>query len=84
MNTKPNNGYQSVYFHLSRGITQGCLLNALLFLLATEVVAIIMCNLDCIHGININETCIKLCQLADDMALFVEDIDSMCHAFSVF
>ena len=43
-----------------------------------------MRNLDCIHGININKTCIKLCQLADDMTLFVEDIDSICHAFSVF
>ena len=52
--------------------------------MATEVVAIIMRNLDCIHGININKTCIKLCQLADDMTLFVEDIDSICHAFSVF
>ena len=79
-----NNGYQSEYFHLSRGIRQGCPLIALLFLLATEVVAIILRNLDCIHGINIKDTCIKLCQLADDMTLFVEDIDSICHAFSVF
>ena len=44
----------------------------------------IMCNLDCIHGINIYDTCIKLCQLADDMTLFVEDIDSICHSFSVY
>ena len=79
-----NNGYQSEYFYLSRGIRQGCPLSALLILLATEAVAIILCNLDCIHGININDTCIKLCQLADDMTLFVEDIDSICHAFSVF
>ena len=55
-----------------------------------------MRNLDCIHGIHgikmytwihgikINDTCIKLCQLADDMTLFVEDIDSIRHAFSVF
>ena len=35
-------------------------------------------------GININDTYIKLCQPADDMSLFVNDIDLICHAFSVF
>ena len=79
-----NNGYQSEYFRLSRGIRQGCPLSALLFFLATEIVAIIMRNLDSIHGIKVNDVCIKLCQLADDMTLFVEDIDSIHHAFAVF
>ena len=51
-----NNGYQSEYFQLSRGIRQGCPLSALLFLLATEVVAVILRNLDCIQGIKVKET----------------------------
>ena len=34
-----NNGYQSQYFKLMRGIRQGCPLSALLFLLVAEVIA---------------------------------------------
>ena len=40
-----NNGHQSDYFKIFRGIRQGCPLSALLFLLPAEVVAIIIRSL---------------------------------------
>ena len=49
-----NNGYQTPYFRLCRGIRQGCLLNAVLFLLAAEVVATVLRNSDSIKGITVN------------------------------
>ena len=64
-----NNGYQSEFFKISRGIRQGCPLSDLLFLLPAEIVAIILHSLVNIKGIVVNNICIKLCQLADDMTL---------------
>ena len=39
-----NNGDQTPYFRLYRGIRQGCPLSAVLFLLAAEVVATVLRN----------------------------------------
>ena len=72
-----NNGYQSAFFKLFGGIRQGCPLRALLFLIPAEVIAIIICNSLDIHGLTVNEKCIKLCQLADDMTLFLTDMLSV-------
>ena len=79
-----NNGYQSEYFNISRGIRQGCPLSALLFLLPAEVIAIIIRSLDSIKGICVKNTCIKLCQLADDMTLFLSDNQSILKTLQSF
>ena len=79
-----NNGYQSEYFKISRDIRQGCPLSALLFLLPAEIIAIIIRSLDTIKGICVSNTCIKLCQLADDMTLFVRDNESIWQALQSF
>ena len=79
-----NNGYQTPYFRLYRGIRQGCPLSALLFLLAAEIVATVLRNTDSIKGITVNGISIKLCQLADDMTLFLSDDSSVCHALQIF
>ena len=79
-----NNGYQAPYFRLYRGIRQGCPLSALLFLLAAEVVATVLRNTDSIKGISVNDISIKLCQLADDMTLFLSNDSSVCHALQIF
>ena len=79
-----NNGYQSDYFKISRGIRQGCPLSALLFLLPAEVIAIVIRSLDSIKGICVNNTNIKLCQLADDMTLFLSDNQSILKALQSF
>ena len=79
-----NNGHQSEYFKISRGIRQGCPLSALLFLLPAEIVAVILHSLINIKGIVVNHSCIKLCQLADDMTLFLRDNSSVNEAIQVF
>ena len=79
-----NNGYQSEYFKISRGIRQGCPLSALLFLLPAEIIAIIIRALEPIRGICVNNTCIKLCQFADDMTLFLSDNQSILWALKSF
>ena len=79
-----NNGYQSAFFKLFRGIHQGCPLSALLFLIPAELIAIIICNSSEIHGLTVNEKCIKLCQLADDMTLFLTDMASVKKSLQLF
>ena len=79
-----NNGHQSEFFKLSRGIRQGCPLSALLFLLPAEIVATILRSLVNIKGIVVNNICIKLCQLADDMTLFLRDNSSVHEAIQDF
>ena len=79
-----NNGHQSSYFKLSRGIRQGCPISALLFLLPAEIIAIILRSSAFVKGINIDNTCIKLCQLADDMTLFLRDNKSVRSAIQIF
>ena len=79
-----NNGHQSEYFKISRGIRQCGPLSALLFLLPADIVAIILHSLVNIQGIAVNHVCIKLCQLTDDMTLFLRDNSSVYEAIQVF
>ena len=79
-----NNGYLSSYFKLSRGIRQVCPISALLFLIVAEVVATIFRQSECVRGMNIKRSTIKLCQLADDMTLFLADINSVKLTFTIF
>ena len=79
-----NNGYQLKFFKLSRGIRQGCPLSALLFLLPAEVIATVIRNSDQVKGISLNNTNFKLCQLADDMTLFLNSITSVKYALKLF
>ena len=72
-----NNGYFSEYFELGRGIKQGCPISALLFILVAEVLAIHIQNNGKIKGINVGKQIYKICQLADDTTLFLEDIESL-------
>ena len=83
-NCVSNNGHQSTYFKLSRGIRQGCPISALLFLLPAEVIATILHSLTVVKGITINNTCIKLYQLADDRTLFLKDNRSVRSAIQTF
>ena len=79
-----NNGYQSQYFQLTRGIRQGCPLSALLFLLIAEVIANTLRSCENVRGIKVKKTEIKLCQFADDMTLFVSDMQSVEKALALF
>ena len=79
-----NNGYLSSYFKLQKGIRQGCPISALLFLLIAEIVATILRQTGSVKGLNINGTSLKLCQLADDMTLFLTDISSVKATVQIF
>ena len=72
-----NNGYQSQYFNLSRGIRQGCPMSAMLFILVSEILAILLRENKSIQGIVVNNEEYKLCQLADDTTLIVANIKSI-------
>ena len=79
-----NNGHLSKYFKLWRGIRQGCPISALLFLLVAEIIAITFRQSENVRGINVNGSMIKLCQLADDMTLFLTDLDSVRNTVNIF
>ena len=53
-------------------------------MLAAEVVATVLRKTCSIKGITVNGISIKLCQLADDMALFLSNDSSVCHALQIF
>ena len=79
-----NNGYTSSFFKLSRGIRQGCPISALLFLLVVEINAIVLRKTDRVSGLKVGQTEIKLCQLADDMTLFLTSVESVKIAIELF
>ncbi len=72
-----NNGFTTDYFTLERGIRQGCPLSAYLFIVAVELLAINIRDNEQIKGINVHDTCIKLIQMADDMTVFLKDVNSL-------
>ena len=72
-----NNGYSSAFFHLSKGIRQGCPMSALLFLIVVEVLAIHIRENKNIKGIMLNGNEVKITLLADDTTLFLKDITSL-------
>jgi exonuclease III len=72
-----NNGYSSEFFPLSRGVRQGCPLSPYLFLVVVELLSIKIRNNKDIKGIKIDETEVKILQMADDTTVFVEDLNSL-------
>ena len=71
---------QIPYFKLSNGISHRCPISALLFLLVVEIIAILLRYSDNI----IDDNKIKLCQLADDMTLFLTSTTSVLHAIDLY
>ena len=65
-----NNGWQSDYFTLQRGVRQGCPLSPYLFILCAEVLAKSMRDNEEIKGFNIGTKKFKIKQYADDTQIF--------------
>lgn len=79
-----NYGWNSEYFSLTRGIRQGCPLSALLFIIASEVLATNIRTDNQVKGIKVNLRGrlkeLKIVQLADDATLFLDSENSIKHA----
>ena len=71
------NGFQSKYYHISRGIRQGDSLSALLFIIQTEPLAQLIRNDDNIEGLTIindeHSAMIKGCQFVDDLVTVLKN-----------
>ena len=75
-----NNGFFSREIPMSAGIRQGCPVSALLFILASEMLAIKIRTNKSIKGILCNDREYKISQYADDSNLTVADILSIDNA----
>lgn len=71
-----NAGYTSPYFYPSNGVRQGCCVSPLLFIIAVELMAIMIRNNERIQGITINNKEYKISQFADDTTCFVQSVES--------
>ena len=79
-----NNRYLFPYFKLSQSIRQGCSISTLLFLLVVEVIATILRKSNRVSGLCVSQTEIKLCQLPNDMTVFLSSIVSVRTVINLF
>lgn len=79
-----NNGFSSAYFGVKRGVRQGDPLSPYLFVLAVEILALVIRNNQNIRGIFLGRKEIKLVQYADDTTLFVDNVKSAYKVLDTF
>ena len=70
-----NNGICTPHFELQRGVRQGDPLSPYLFIIAAEILAVTIRSRQDIQGIMIGQEEFKLVQYADDLTLFVPNIE---------
>jgi len=76
-----NAGYITNYFKISRGVRQGCPLSAFLFILAVELLATKIRQLEDCKGIPLpNHQDVKISQLTDDTMLTMSSTNSLKFA----
>ena len=78
-----NNGFCTPYFELQRGVRQGDPLSPYLFIIAAEILATAIRNRSDIKGIKLGQNEFKLVQYADDLTVFVPDIESAKRVFEL-
>lgn len=72
-----NAGFSSDPFYPSRGIRQGCCASPVLFVLAVELLAILVRQKEDIKGISVAGKTVKVSQYADDATFFLQDTNSL-------
>ena len=72
-----HNGHASDFFHLERGVRQGCPLSGLLFVIGIELSARALKRDPTIQGITVGQKEIKITQYADDTTVLLKDLDSV-------
>lgn len=72
-----NAGFSSGYFHPTRGIRQGCCCSPSLFILAVELLGILVLNSEDIKGVEVQGKSAKISQYADDSTFFLNDPASL-------
>ena len=79
-----NNGWSAEFFHLSRGVRQGCPLSPYLFILCAEVLSSAIRKEKSIKGIQALDTECKISQYADDITLLLDGSElSLQKAFEL-
>ena len=78
-----NNGNFTQFFHLQRGVRQGCPLSAFLFLLVVELLANKIRASNKIKGIKLQNGVLKVSQMADDTTIFLSSIDEVTPLLAV-
>ena len=78
------NGFETSEFDVLRGVRQGCALSALLYVLASEVLANEIRQNRRIKGFKYNNQEFKIEQYADDIMTVVTDLESIAEIFEVF
>lgn len=76
-----NAGYTSDPFYPTRGIRQGCCASPVLFVLAVELMAIMVRNNELINGFTVLGKSTKISQYADDATFLIRDDSSLHHLF---
>ena len=69
-----NNGRSSHYFGLHRGIRQGDFLSPYIFIIAVEILTLVIKQNRKIRGVKVNSKEIKMTQYADDLTLILSDL----------
>jgi len=72
-----NGGHSTGYFDIKRGVRQGDPLSPYLFVIAIETLALFIRNDTNIKGIRLGDKEIKQVLYADDITIFVRDINSV-------
>lgn len=82
-----NAGFSSDPFYPTGGIRQGCCASPVLFVLAVELMAILVRKTDSIKGFTVAKNDIKISQYADDATFFLRDsasLHSLLHTLDLF